>query len=172
MNRLFMWGQPRGSSYKSNEGWLVAMWHRLNNSDRALLLALLAIPLILALVAFAIAVALTGFSTPIIGTTRSTVAGYAYVYLIFCLMAMPSYIISGAWFWWVTRDDDAIALDRLLTTPLIGALFVWLPVLVVAPVPLAQKVQMYPMLALTAIVAGYVWVALVRLMFYLWRKMK
>lgn len=170
MNRLFMWGRPSGSSYKSTERFHTTLWHRLQDSDRALLLVFLAIPLFLALISFAIAVALTGFSTPTIGTMRSTVAGYAYVYLMLCLMALPSYIISGAWFWWVTRGDDSIALDRLYTTPLISALFVWFPALVVAPGQLGQRAQMYPMLAMTAIVVGYLWVALVRLCFYFWRR--
>jgi hypothetical protein len=169
-NRLFMWGRPSGSSYKKTEGWHTAMWHRLQDSDRAFFLTCLAIPLVMALVAFVIAVALTGFSAPTVGTLRSTVAGFAYVYLMLCLMWVPGYLISGAWYWWVTRDDESIALDRLYTTPLIGALFIWFPTLLVAPATSAQKLQMFPMLALGALVAGYLWIGIVRLMFYVWRR--
>ena len=145
---------------------------RLTESDRSLLLLGLSLPVLLALVAFVLAVALTAFGVPQIGTLRSTTAGLACVYLTIGLMWLPAYLVACAWFWWATRDDEAQdnLFKRLFTMPLIGAAFVWFPSLYFTPVPLAQKARMFPLLALAAIIGGYLWVGLVRLMFRAWRR--
>lgn len=142
------------------------------DSDRVLLLMYLSAPVAIAAVAFAMAVGLTAFGAPQVGTPRSTAAGLAYVYLTVGLMWLPAYLVACGWFWWATRDDEAQEnlFKRLFTMPLVGAAFVWFPVLYFTPAPMAQKVRMYPLLALSAIVGGYIWVGLVRLMFRAWRK--
>jgi hypothetical protein len=146
--------------------------HRLVDTDRALLLTSLATPVVLAFIAFVLAVALTAFGAPAIGTLRSTAAGLSYVYLTIGLMWLPAYLVACAWFWWATSDDDARddLFKKLYTLPLIGAALVWFPSLYFTPVPLAQKARMFPLLAISAVIGGYLWVGLIRLIFRIWRR--
>ncbi len=138
--------------------------------DRSALLRCLCIPLVLTLVAFSIAVALTAFSVPTVGTTKSTVAGLAYVYLMMALMWVPSYLVGLAVFWWNTRHSDDKLLFNLYIMPLVCALFIWFPSLVMGDATREQRMQMLVPLVGTGVILGYVWIGLVRLMYYVWRK--
>ncbi len=141
------------------------------DSDRSVLLLCLSIPVVLAIVAFVLAVGLTAFGVPPkVGTMRSTTAGFAYVYLTLGLMWLPPYLVGCFWFWWSTRDDENSLFKRLFTMPLISSAFSWFPALYFTPVPLANKVRMFPMLALSAMIGGFIWVGLVRLIFHAWRR--
>lgn len=161
--------RPQLRTGRTRSRFPVIVLHRLFGTDRSLMMTAVVLPLILAGIAFILAVALTAFGAPTIGTMRSTIAGLAYVYLMLCVMWLPAYTIGCAWFWWATRDEDNL-LKRLYTMPWISALFVWFPALYFTPVSLAEKARMYPMLAVTVIIASYVWVGLVRLMFHVWRQ--
>jgi hypothetical protein len=146
--------------------------HRLVDSDRALLLTWLAVPVGLVLVAFVLAVALTAFGTPTIGTLRSTAAGLSYVYLTIGLVWLPAYLAACAWLWWTTHDDDTREdlFKKLYALPLIAAALVWFPSLYFTPGPFGQKARMFPLLAVFAVVGGYLWVGLIRLIFRIWRR--
>jgi hypothetical protein len=141
-------------------------------SDRSALLACLSIPFAAALLAFIIAVGLTAFGVPIVGTARSSVAGFAFVYLILCFIWLPAYGAACAWYWWATRGDDSRLLMQLYALPLIAAVFAWFPGLAFIDAPLLQRARIYATFAIPAIIVGYVWVGIVRLMFFSirWRK--
>jgi|SRR5471030_26226 len=139
------------------------------DTDRGAMLATLALPGILMVIAFLIAIALTAFGVPTLGTLRSTVAAVAYLYLTLCVMWLPAYCIAFAWYWWASRDD-AVLLQRLWFLPLVEALFVWFPSILFADIAHGQRIQVLMPFVLTAIVSGYVWVGLVRLLFYVWRR--
>lgn len=139
--------------------------------ERAALLRLLALPLLSVVPAFLLAVGLTAGGAPAVGTLRSGVAGLAYVHLTLCLMWLPAYGAGYLWFWWRSSDgDDASLMGRFYLLPLVAALFMWFPSLVFVAMPLAQKFKAYPMLGLSAVVAGYLWVGLVRLIYFIWRR--
>lgn len=138
---------------------------------RAALLRLLALPLLSLVPAFLLAVGLTAGGAPAVGTLRSGVAGLAYVYLTLCVMWLPAYGAGLLWFWWRTRDgDDDRLLGRLYLLPPVAALFMWFPSLAFIALPLLQKLKAYPMLGLSAVVAGYLWIGLVRLIYFIWRR--
>jgi hypothetical protein len=139
------------------------------DTDRGALLACLSFPILLAAVAFVVAVSLTAFGVPKIGTARSTVAAMSYLYLTLSVMWMPGYGVALAWYWWITRDHDRL-LQRLYKLPLVEAIFVWFPSLVFIDASMGQRLRMYAVFALTAVALGYVWIGLVRLMFYFWRR--
>jgi hypothetical protein len=138
--------------------------------ERAALLRILVLPLLSALVAFLLAVALTGFGVPAVGTARSTVAGFAYVHLTLCILALPAYCAGLLWFWWITRADDARLLTRLCQLPLIAALFAWFPSTLMSSAPLREQLSALPMLAVSTLLLGYLWIGLVRLIYFLWRR--
>ena len=142
------------------------------DSDRNVMLLCLSIPFLLAVVAFVLAVALTAFGAPTVGTLRSTTAGFAYVYLTLGLMWLPAYLVACGWFWWATHDDggEENLLKRLMKVPLVGAAFIWFPAVFFTPVSLGDKARIFPALAVFAIVGGYIWVGLIRLMFRAWRR--
>lgn len=139
-------------------------------SDRSALLLCLAIPFAIALVSFVLAVGLTAPGAPKLGTLRSTVAGLSYVYLTLGLMWLPAYGIACGWFWWSTRASEQKLFTRLYTLPLVAALFVWFPALMFVAVPFTQRLRLFPVLALSAVLSGFLWIGLVRLMFYAWRR--
>jgi hypothetical protein len=139
-------------------------------TDRGALLVCLIAPWIVALAAFVLAIALTGFSVPTIGTMRSGIAATAYVYLTLGIMWLPSYSAGCIWWWWATRDDETRLMTRLYTLPLVAALFAWFPSLTFLNAPLVFRMKMYPALAVSGIIAGYIWIAIVRMVFYLWRR--
>lgn len=138
--------------------------------ERAALLRILVLPLLSALVAFLLAVALTGFGVPVVGTARSTVAGLAYVHLTLCVLTLPAYCAGLLWFWWITRADDSRLLTRFYQLPLIAALFAWFPSVLITSTPLQEKLSALPMLAISTMLLGYLWIGLVRLIYFLWRR--
>jgi len=140
-------------------------------TERTLVLLCLSIPVLMLLVAFVLAIALTAFGVPKIGTLRSAVAGFAYVYLTLGMVWLPAYLVGCGWFWWTTRDAEAQEnLSKpLYRLPLIVAAFIWFPSLFFAPASLSQKAGLFPVLAIVAVIGGYLWVGSVRLMSKNWR---
>jgi hypothetical protein len=135
-------------------------------SDRGALLACLSVPFAAALLAFIIAVALTAFGVPLVGTVRSSVAGFAFVYLTLCFMGLPAYGAGCVWYWWATRGDDSRLLMQLYALPLIAAVFAWFPGLAFIDAPLIQRARIYPTFAIPALIVGYLWIAMVRMIFF------
>ncbi|MEM8515128.1 hypothetical protein RCH14_004488 [Massilia sp. MP_M2] len=138
-------------------------------TDRTSLFACLLAPLILAVAAFILAVSLTAVSVPISGTLRSTVAALSFVYLTLALAWLPAYTIALAWFWITTRNDEAI-FPRLYWVPVIQTLFIWFPTIFFLDVPTAQKLRMIPPWGIASIVLGFVFIGLIRGIFYLWKR--
>ncbi len=155
-----------GSRLRAALDWLIGPVEQ----DRSALLRYLSIPLVLALIALLIAVSLTAFSVPKIGTSTSTIAGLAYVYLMLGLMWLPAYTVGYVFYWWSTRKSDDNLLFYLYLMPLVCALFLWFPTLVLVEISAAEKRSMIVPLIGTGLILGYIWIGLVRLMFYVWRK--
>lgn len=138
-------------------------------TDRTSLFACLISPLILAAVAFVLAVGLTAMSVPTAGTIRSTVAALSFVYLTLALAWLPAYAIALAWFWFATRNDEPL-FPRLYWVPVIQTLFIWFPTIFFLDVPIAQKLRMLPSWGISSIVLGFIFIGLVRGIFYLWKR--
>lgn len=143
---------------------------RFEVSDRAALLWCLSPPIVLAVLAFVLAVALTAQGAPQIGTLRSGLAAAAYVYLALGAVGLPAYAVGLLWFWWATRSADSELLQRLFTMPLVTAAFIWMPSLAISQASLAIRFKMLFVFAIAALICGYLWAGLVRLVFYAWRR--
>ncbi len=139
-------------------------------TDRGALLLCLSVPVVLALVAFVAAVALTAHGAPQIGTLSSGVAAAAYVYLALGSVSLPAYAVGVLWLWWATRRDDSELVRRLFTMPVVTSAFIWMPSLAVSQAPLLIRVKMFFVFALVALIFGYLWAGLVRLVFFAWRR--
>jgi hypothetical protein len=143
---------------------------RFEVSDRAALLWCLAPPILLAVLAFFTAVALTAQGAPQIGTLRSGLAAAAYIYLALGAVGLPAYGIGLLWFWWTTRRADSELLRALFTMPLVTAAFVWMPSLAISQASMAIRFKMFFVFAIAALICGYLWAGMVRLVFYAWRR--
>jgi hypothetical protein len=142
-------------------------------SDRAALVTLLSIPLVVAVVAFILAVGLTLDGAPKVGTLRSGVAAAAFIYLTLGMMWLPSYAAGCGWYCWSTKDhshDARKLLGRAYLIPLVSALFIWFPALAFSPGALSDKARLFPVFALSGVFGGYIWIGMVRGIFYLWRQ--
>lgn len=142
-------------------------------SDRAALVSLLSAPLVIALVAFILAVGLTLDGPPKVGTVRSGIAAAAFIYLALAMTWLPSYFAGCGWYLWVTRKhphDENKLLSRLLLLPLVCALFIWFPALAFSPGAVSDKARLFPVFALSSVFGGYIWIGMVRGIFYLWRQ--
>ena len=138
-------------------------------TDKGAAFACLASPFAVLIIAFVLAVTLTAFGVPKTGTARSTIAALSYLYLTLAVMWLPAYCVALGWLWWATRAEETV-FSRMYFLPLILALAIWFPALTFTDVPAAQRLRLYPGFALAAIASGYVWLGLVRLMFYVWRR--
>ena len=140
-------------------------------SNRGATLLILAIPLATAIFAFGVAVATTASGEMAQGTTRFYLAAFAYSYLLACLTCLPSYAISYAWYWWSSKDSDSDIKKRLWLMPLVSTAFVWFPLVVLPDLNGVERFQTLLLLAFASLVFGYLWIALVRLILRLWRKL-
>ena len=138
-------------------------------TDRTSLFACLLSPIILAVVAFILAVGLTATSVPTQGTARSTIAALSFVYLTIALTWLPAYSFALAWFWVKTRNDEVI-FSRLYWIPVIQTLFIWFPTIFFLDVPIAQKLRMLPSWGIASVVLGFIFIGLIRGVFYLWKR--
>jgi len=139
-------------------------------TDRGAALAILSLPFALAALAFLLAVITTTMGEMAQGTLRFYLAAFSYSYLMACLMCLPAYAIGYGWYWWKTKGGDADLGKPLLWMPLIAAAFVWFPAVLFPQLTGTGRVQVFLLLAGASLVVGYLWVAVVRFILRVWRK--
>jgi hypothetical protein len=127
------------------------------------------VPLVLAVVSFAIAVFMTATGMYRHGTISSVVAATSILYLTLGMTWLPGYAISLVWFWYVTRHDKPL-FPSIYWVPVIQSLLIWFPSLLLVDVPFTQKLRMLPAWAFASLILGYVWIAIVRAIFYFWKR--
>lgn len=86
------------------------------------------------------------------------------------LQFKEDFAIGYGWYWWKTRGDDADLGKPLLCMPLIAAAFVWFPAVLFPQLTGPDRVQVFLLLAGASLVVGYLWVAVVRFILRVWRK--
>ena len=139
-------------------------------TDRGAALAILSLPFALAALAFLLAVITTAMGEMAQGTLRFYLAAFSYSYLMACLMCLPAYAIGYGWYWWNTKGGDVDLGKPLLWMPLIAAAFVWFPAVLFPQLTGTGRVQVFLLLAGASLVVGYLWVAVVRFILRVWRK--
>lgn len=143
-------------------------WRPFDLSDRGVALAILAVPFVVATFVFVVAVVTTLMGPMAPGSFRFYAAALSYTTLTATFMCMPAYVGAVIWFWWKSQSDDRLA--RLLwQLPLIAALLVWFPILVITPLAPKDLASTYAVLVVVALTLGYLWVALVRFCLRYWR---
>jgi len=140
-------------------------------TDRGAALAILALPFALAALAFLLAVITTAMGEMAQGTLRFYLAAFSYWYLMTCLMCLPAYAIGYGWYWWKTKSSDADLAKPLLWLPLLAAAFVWFPAVLFPQLTGQGRVQVFLLLAGASLLVGYLWVAFVRFILRVWRKL-
>lgn len=133
--------------------------------------ALLVIPVGLALISFVIAAIASSFGEMTQGTLRFYVGAFSYAFVAGSFLILPAYLISLAWFWWSTKNDDHNMKRNLWLTPLVTCVFVWFPAVALPKVSgIETMMKTYFLLVGISLVLGYVWIAIVRAVLYFWRK--
>lgn len=138
-------------------------------TDRASLFVCLMLPFFLLVLTFVLAVSLTATSIPTVGTARSAIAASCFVYLALALTWLPAYSVALVWFWFATRNEEPL-FSRLYWIPVIQTLFIWFPTIFFLDAPVEQKYGMLPYWALVSILLGFIFIALIRGLFYLWKR--
>jgi hypothetical protein len=139
-------------------------------SDRGASLALLSIPFVFAVLAFLMAVIATMMGEMEQGSFFFYMAALSYSYLVVCLMYMPAYAIGYLWYAWKTKGVDTDLSKPLLWIPLIAAAFVWLPIVFFPQLTGVERIQASLLLTGVSLIVGYPWVAVVRFILHIWRK--
>jgi len=139
-------------------------------TDRGAVLAILSLPFALAALAFLLAVSTTAMGEMTQGTLRFYLAAFSYSYLVVGLMCTPAYAIGYVWYWWKTRGEDVDLGKPLLWMPLIAAAFAWFPAVLFPQLTGTGRMQIFLSLAGASLIAGYLWVAVVRFILRIWRK--
>lgn len=140
------------------------------NLDRRAALTLLSLPFILCVAALVFAVGITTSGLAPKGTPQFYVAAFAYAYLTTALMCMPAYIAGCMYFWWTTTKNEVAVPRALWRIPIVSLATIWFPAAFVPQETHLDRVKVLLFLALITTVINYLWLAFVRIVLRLWRK--
>lgn len=140
------------------------------STDTKAAITLLSLPFFFCLSALVLAVCTTASGIAPKGTPLFYVAAFSYAYLTTALMCMPAYIAGCIYFWWVTTKNEIPITRALWQIPIVSLAVIWFPAVFVPQETQLDRLKVILFLALVTTVINFLWIALVRIVIRLWRK--